>query len=131
MAEPLSAADRSSLSAEQGAINMAVGGLLVFDAGPGVTRASIKARVQERLHLLPRLRQKLAEPARGLANPVWVDDRHFDIDWHVAARGLPAHGEEGALDALVGEEMADVLDRGRPLWRLFVVAGVGGGAQVG
>jgi diacylglycerol O-acyltransferase len=130
VAEPLSAADRSSLSAEQGAINMAVGGLLVFDAGPGVARDSIKARVQERLHLLPRLRQKIAEPARGLTNPVWVDDQRFDLDWHVATRALPGAGDEADLAELVGEEMSDVLDRDRPLWRLFVITGVAGGAYV-
>jgi hypothetical protein len=33
MAEPLSAADRSSLAAEQGPVTMSVGGVLVFDAG--------------------------------------------------------------------------------------------------
>jgi hypothetical protein len=32
MAEPLSAADRSSLAAEQGPVTMGVGGLLVFEA---------------------------------------------------------------------------------------------------
>jgi diacylglycerol O-acyltransferase / wax synthase len=123
VAEPLSAADRSSLAAEQGAINMAVGGLLVFDGG--LTRNVVKARVRERLHLVPRLRQKLADPARGLANPVWVDDTHFDLDWHVAERALPAPGDEGQLAPLVGDEMGDVLDRNRPLWRLFVIAGHG------
>jgi WS/DGAT/MGAT family acyltransferase len=130
VAEPLSAADRSSLSAEQGAINMAVGGVLIFDAGPGLTRDAVRARVQERLHLLPRLRQKLAEPARGLANPVWVDDTRFDLDWHVAARGLPEPADEAALTELVGEEMGDVLDRERPLWRMFVITGMPGSVAV-
>ena len=35
MAEPLSPADRSSLAAEQGPINMAVGGVLILEGGPG------------------------------------------------------------------------------------------------
>ena len=42
MTEELSPADRSSLAAERGAINMAVGGLLVFDAEPSLTRAMVR-----------------------------------------------------------------------------------------
>ena len=83
MTEELSPSDRSSLSAERGPINMAVGGLMVFDPEPALTRAMVAARIQERIHLIPRLRQRLEEPPLGIANPVWTDDTSFDIDWHV------------------------------------------------
>ena len=63
MAEALSPADRSSLAAEQGAVNMSVGGLLVFEAGPGLSYDAVVERVSERLHLLPRYRQRLRSPA--------------------------------------------------------------------
>ena len=59
MAEALSAADRSSLAAEQGPVTMGVGGVLVFEAGPGLEHAPVLERVGRRLHLIPRYRQRL------------------------------------------------------------------------
>jgi hypothetical protein len=74
MAEALSPADRSSLAAEIGSVNMAVGGLLLFDDGPGLRYERVVERVEDRLHLVPRYRQRLHSTAAGFANPVWVDD---------------------------------------------------------
>ena len=60
---------------------MAVGGLLVFDPEPPLTRAMVAARLAERIHLIPRLRQRLEEPPFGLlANPAvgrrpWIRSR--------------------------------------------------------
>jgi WS/DGAT/MGAT family acyltransferase len=124
MAEALSAADRSALAAEQGPVNMAVGGALIFDAGPGVSRDAIAQRIAQRIHLVPRLRQRLTSPALGLANPVWVDDEDFDVDWHVRTAALPGPGDGDALAALVGRDMSRRLDRSRPLWELTVIAGL-------
>jgi diacylglycerol O-acyltransferase len=127
MSEPLSPADRSALAAEQGPVNMAVGGLLVFDPHPSVTREGLLARLSERIHLAPRLRQRLAEPALGLTNPLWVDDRDFDLEWHVRHTVVPAPGGERELGALVGREMSRRLDRSRPLWEMTLIDGLPGG----
>ncbi|MTD46750.1 wax ester/triacylglycerol synthase family O-acyltransferase [Conexibacter sp. W3-3-2] len=126
MADALSPADRSSLAAEQGPINMAVGGVLVFEAGPGIDRASLIARLDERLHLIPRYRQRLASPAPGLTNPVWVDDEHYDTGWHVKQVAL-ATGTTEELGEVVGHEMSRKLDRERPLWEMTLVTGLEGG----
>jgi diacylglycerol O-acyltransferase / wax synthase len=130
MSEPLSAADRASLAAERAAVNMAVGGLLVLDRDERITRETLVQRIGERIHLAPRLRQRLDEPVMGLANPLWVDDRHFDIDWHVRSTSLPAPGSDADLGALVGREMSRRLDRSRPLWELTVIEGLHRGEQV-
>ncbi len=95
MADDLSPADRSSLAAEQGPVNMTVGGAMVFEGGPGLEHDALLARLESRLHLIPRYRQRLAMPAPGgLANPVWVDDEAFDLGWHIhhasTARPAPA-----------------------------------------
>src|SRR5688572_501152 len=97
MAESLSAADRSSLAAEIGTVNMAVGGLLVFEDGAGLEYDAVLARVADRLHLVPRYRQRLHATAAGLANPVWIDDDGFDLAWHVRPAALPAPGDDDAL----------------------------------
>ncbi len=125
----LSPADRSSLAAEIGTVNMAVGGLLVFDDGPGLEHEAVLARVADRLHLVPRYRQRLHSTAAGFANPVWVDDDGFDLAWHVRPATLPAPGDDAALAALVGREMSRRLDRSRPLWELTVIDGLAGGRR--
>jgi diacylglycerol O-acyltransferase len=125
--EELSPADRSSLAAERGAVNMAVGGLLVFERG--LTLAAVRERIAERIHLVPRLRQRLEEPPLGLANPVWVDDTSFDLDWHVRQASLPEPGGEAEVGALVGREFSHRLDRSRPLWECTLIEGLGNGRQ--
>jgi diacylglycerol O-acyltransferase / wax synthase len=127
VAESLSPADRSSLAAEQGPVNMSVAGVLLFDAGPGLRHERILERLESRLHLIPRYRQRLEAPPGGLANPVWVDDRAFDLGWHVRRAALPAPGTLEQLAELVGQEMSRRLDRSRPLWELTVVEGLAHG----
>lgn len=126
MAEPLSPADRSSLAAEIGSVNMAVGGMLLFEDGPGLTREQVAARVEARLHLVPRYRQRLYSTAAGFANPVWVDDDDFDLGWHLRRAVLAAPGNDAQLAELVGYEMSRRLDRSRPLWELTVIEGIHG-----
>src|ERR1700690_4424792 len=104
MREDLSPSDRSSLAAERGPINMAVGGLLVFESEPKLTRAMVAERIAERIHLVPRLRQRLEEPPLGIAKPVWTDDTGFDLDWHVRQASLPEPGGPAELGAFIGRE---------------------------
>jgi diacylglycerol O-acyltransferase / wax synthase len=118
VADALSPADRSSLAAEQGPVNMAVGGVLVFEGGPGLEYEAILERVRGRLHLIPRYRQRLEQPVTGVTNPVWVDDEGFELAWHV--RRTSTHD----LPRFVGHELSRRLDRSRPLWELAVVDGL-------
>jgi WS/DGAT/MGAT family acyltransferase len=129
MAEELSPSDRSALAAERGPINMAVGGLIVFEADPPLTRAMVADKIAERLHLVPRLRQRLEEPPLGLANPVWTDDTGFDLDWHVRQASLPPPGGHAELSAFVGREFSHRLDRSRPLWEATLIEGLEGGRK--
>lgn len=121
MSDPLSAADRSSLQAERGPVNMAVAGALVFEGGTATTEEAIAERLAARLHLVPRYRQRLEEAPFGLAGPAWVDDDHFDVHWHL--RHAKVSGREG-LAAYMAREMSRKLDRSRPLWELHVVEGL-------
>jgi WS/DGAT/MGAT family acyltransferase len=124
MAQDLSPADRSSLAAEQGPVNMAVGGVLVFESEIGHER--LIERIGSRLHLVPRYRQRLQHAASGITNPVWVDDDHFDIRRHVRVTRLSPPGSDEQLAELVGTEMSRKLDRERPLWEVTLVEGLEG-----
>ena len=102
---------------------------MVFAAQPALNRAMVARRIGERVHLIPRLRQRLEEPALGLANPVWTDDTAFDLDWHVRQAGLaPGAGDE-ELGALVGREFSHRLDRRRPLWEATLIGPLADGRQ--
>jgi diacylglycerol O-acyltransferase / wax synthase len=108
---------------------MAAGGLLVFDSEPALTRSMVTERLGRRIHLVPRLRQRLEEPPLGLANPVWVDDHDFDLDWHVRQASLPEPGGEAELGWFVGREFSHRLDRSRPLWEATLIEGLAGGRK--
>jgi WS/DGAT/MGAT family acyltransferase len=119
--EPLSAADRASLASERGPVNMAVAGALVFEAGSGLHYGAVRERLQARLHLIPRYRQKLVDAPLGIAGPEWVDDEDFDLDWHLVHAKLP---DPDGLPDYLGRVMSRKLDRSRPLWELHVVEGL-------
>src|SRR4051794_23287161 len=97
---------------------MAVGGVLVFEGGPGLALDAVIERLESRLHLIPRYRQRLAQPARGITNPVWVDDEDFHAEWHVH------HATATDPARLVGNEMSRKLDRSRPLWEMTIIDGL-------
>ena len=79
--------------------------------------------VESRLDRIPRYRQRLAHtPLEN--HPVWVDDRTFNIRYHVRHTRLPHPGSERQLKRLVGRIFSQRLDREKPLWELWVVEGL-------
>ena len=74
-------------------------------------RRAPRAGVGERLHLVPRYRQKLAFVPLGQGRPVWVDDPYFNLRYHVRHSALPAPGSDEQLKRLAG---AAVRARARP-----------------
>src|ERR1700757_5091554 len=59
--------------------------------------AELTRMLAERLHLLPRYRQKVVFTPLGIAHPTWEDDPEFDLDNHVDERRLPAPGDDRTL----------------------------------
>jgi diacylglycerol O-acyltransferase / wax synthase len=104
-----------------------VEGTALVDAGGRVRLAEVRADLERRLHLAPRLRQVLVRPRRGLGPAEWADDARFDIGAHVRARPVPPPGDEAALLALCAELNQPPLDRSRPLWELWLLPGLAGG----
>lgn len=116
----LSALDTSFLHLETGGAHMHVASILVF-AGVAPTHEEFLAGVEPRLHLVPRYRQRLAHVPLGQGRPVWVDDPHFNIAYHVRHAALPAPGGERELRNLAGRLFAQPLDRTKPLWEMVLV----------
>jgi WS/DGAT/MGAT family acyltransferase len=108
-----------------------VGSLLVLDpstAPGGVWNLEVVSDVLEsRLHLAPLFRQRLAEVPLGLGRPYWVDDPHFDVEFHIRELALPAPGSPEQLGEQVARIHARALDRTRPLWETYVITGLADG----
>jgi diacylglycerol O-acyltransferase / wax synthase len=126
MAKPdrLSGLDASFLSLETGGAHMHVGSVLVLD-GPAPPYDELAAQIERRLHLVPRYRQKLAYPPLAQARPVWVDDPHFNIGYHVRHTALPAPAGDAELQRLAGRLFSQRLDRSKPLWEIWLADRVG------
>ena len=58
--------------------------------------------------------------------PVWVDDPHLNLDYHVRQTALPAPGSEEQLRNLAARIFSQQLDRTKPLWELWLVEGLDG-----
>ncbi|WP_324274188.1 wax ester/triacylglycerol synthase family O-acyltransferase [Blastococcus brunescens] len=123
MVERLTRLDASFLYLEEPGTPMHVGGVLILQRPPGGVEA-LAALVQARLALVPRYRQRVAEVPGHLANPVWVDDPSFDINYHVRRSALPRPGTEVQLLELVSRLTSRALDRRRPLWEAYLVEGL-------
>jgi len=122
----MSMQDASFLHIESDTSPMHVGGVSIFE-GPPPEQARFSDQVTAKLDLVPRYRQVVRIVARGLGSPVWVDDPHFNLGYHVRRTALPAPGSDAQLQALVGRVMSQNLDRDKPLWEMWLVEGLDGG----
>lgn len=131
--ERLSAQDAVFLHIETPTQPQHVGSLGLLDGAPlldddGRFRlADAREAVESRLHLVPRFRKRIMMVPFDQGRPVWVDDEHFDITYHVRLTALPSPGTEEQLRALFARLQSHTLDRARPLWELWFVEGVEGG----
>ena len=127
--ERLSFLDNSFLALESANTHMHVAAISVFDAKPlqrddgGIDIDRVRAFFLSKLKYIPRYRQRLAfVPLER--HPVWVDDAHFDLSYHLRHTSLPRPGSEEQLRMLAGRIISQPLDRNRPLWELWVVEGL-------
>jgi diacylglycerol O-acyltransferase / wax synthase len=121
----LTAVDASFIAQEGPNAHMHVGAVMIFD-GPPPAYEDLADHVRSRLHLVPRFRQKLAFPPVETGRPLWVDDRNFNLEYHVRDTALPAPGSESQLRALAARVHSQALDRSKPLWEMWLVQGLEG-----
>jgi WS/DGAT/MGAT family acyltransferase len=119
----LSPLDASFLHIEDDVNHMHIGSIGIFE-GPPPSYPELTRSIGSRLALVPRYRQKVATVPLSLARPAWIDDPHFNIEYHVRHTALPAPGGEDELRRLVGRLMSLPLDRAKPLWEIWMVEGL-------
>ena len=127
--EPMSRVDTAWLRMERPTNPMMITGVLML-AEP-MQLAQLKKVIQQRFLSYARFRQK---PVDGAAGAQWVEDEHFDLDWHVRLAGLPGRpgraSEKRALERFVSELASSPLDPTKPLWQFHLVERYQGGSAV-
>lgn len=84
----------------------------------------LTSRIDRMTRLVPRFRQRVAEPPWRLGPPRWVIDEDFDLSWHMRRVRLPQHARwADVLEVARVAAMAD-FDRDRPLWEVTELAGL-------
>jgi len=119
----LSGLDAAFLDLESDGAHMHVAAIFVFAGEPPAYEDLVRA-IDDRLHVVPRYRQKLAHVPLGQGRPQWVDDPHFNPRYHVRHSALPAPGGDAELERIAGRLFALPLDRTKPLWEMNLVEGL-------
>src|SRR5215475_10564036 len=107
-----------------------IGGLAICDGTSLLGRDgrvridAVRARLEPRLHLVPRFRQLLYRPRPGLGWPLWVDAPSFDLAAHIRIHPVAAPGGQAQLLAACQDLAARRLDPARPLWELWLLPGL-------
>jgi diacylglycerol O-acyltransferase len=122
----MSPLDASFLAIEDENTPMHIGNVSIFE-GPPPTYGDVVRMVASKLPVVPRYRQKVRMVPLQLGRPVWVDDPHFQILYHIRHTAVPSPGSDEQLRNLAGRVFAQALDRSKPLWEIWIVEGLQGG----
>jgi diacylglycerol O-acyltransferase / wax synthase len=119
----MSATDAGFFFAESENAPLHVGSVAVFD-GPPPSYGDLVRLLLSKLPLVPRYRQRVRTVPMQLARPLWVDDPHFQILYHVRHTALPKPGGGDQLRNLAGRVLGQRLDMAKPLWEVWLVEGL-------
>ena len=126
--QQLTGLDASFLYLETPNAPMHISGLYIYTqetAPEGKVRfKQIIESITSRIQRLPTLSRRLKTVPLGLDHPYWVDDGHFDPEFHIRHVALPAPGDWRQLCILISRLHARPLDRARPLWEIYVIEGL-------
>jgi diacylglycerol O-acyltransferase len=128
MTERLRPRDVALLAAESPSAPRHNATVEIFDVGTsGFDYDQLLELIEDRISFAPRYRQRVKAVPGHLANPVWVDDEDFDLEYHVRRSALPRPGSLDQLRELVARIISRPLDRHRPLWEMYLVEGLAEG----
>jgi diacylglycerol O-acyltransferase / wax synthase len=115
--------DAAILNVEDPTAPDTMGLLLLFDGK--LDEQALLAQIERRWLEYPRYRQRIRK--RPLGRMQWVADPTFDLRSHVRRVAVPAPHDTDALRRTVGDLMAMLMDRSRPLWSMHIIEGGPGG----
>src|SRR5258708_13225706 len=118
----MSPLDASFIAIEDDNNPMHIGNVATFE-GPPPKYGDVVRMVAGKLNQVPRYRQKVKLVPLQLGRPIWVDDPHFQILYHIRHTAVPAPGSDEQLRNLAGRGFAP---NPRPRQPLREDAGPGG-----
>jgi WS/DGAT/MGAT family acyltransferase len=119
----MSATDAGFYFAESENTPMHVGSVAVFE-GPPPSYGDIVRLLLGKLPQVPRYRQRVRPVPLHIGRPLWVDDEHFQILYHVRHTAVPRPGSAEQLRNLAGRVLGHRLDMAKPLWEVWLVEGL-------
>ena len=121
--------DASFLYVETARMPMHIGTVQMLDV-PSARREhffhELKELVRSRSHLLPYLTHRVKDAPLQIDHPSWIAC-DVDYDIHVERVLLPPPGDMRTLEQTVAELHARLLDRSRPLWKMYYIEGLADG----
>lgn len=104
-----------------------MGMAFIFDpstADEPVTFEKLVDLYRRRLHVARSFREKLVRVPLDLDYPYWINDKNFELEFHVRHSGLPRPGTRKQFFAVVNRLMSLPLDMSRPLWETYLIEGL-------
>ena len=105
-----------------------IGALAVYDVStaPGqvVRFKEVIANFDRRLKTMPQFRTRLKQVPGGLGRPYWVEDKDFDLEFHLRHIALPQPGDWRQLWIQAARLHARPLDMSHPLWEVYIIEGL-------
>ena len=130
--DALTPLESAFLHLESGRSPIHIGTVGVFEGAPlrdadgSLALDRIRAHIEGRLHLAPKLRRRVQRAVLPGAPPVWIDDPGFDIANHVAGARLDPPGTMDQLLDLAAGLLGTPLDPDLPLWHFLFIDGLEG-----
>jgi len=120
--------DASFVALETRNSPMHIGSLLIYNpaTAPGgfVRYKDILRFFESRMQLSKTMRQRLVRVPFDLDYPYWVEDKDFDLEYHVRHVALPKPGDWRQLCIQAARIFARPLDLTRPPWEFTIVEGI-------
>ncbi len=120
----LSAQDASFLYPERRETPLHIGSIAIFEGEVPYER--LFANIQAKLHLIPRYQQRVVPVPFNIGHPTWEWDPDFDLSRHLMRVTIDSPGTDAQLAALASKLFEGMLDRGKPLWEMYLVEGLEG-----
>jgi diacylglycerol O-acyltransferase len=126
--------DAAFLYVETPSVHMHTLKVVILDLPADIPYADVfdlvRAGMESKLHLVPRLRQRPVEVPGGLHHPLWLNDPNFDIGRHLYRKKIAEPGGHREMDQAIAEVASIQLPRDRPLWETWLLEGLADGGVV-
>ncbi len=128
MLQQLSPLDASFVYMESPSTPMHIGSLATYDTTDSsltpLNEKKILAFFGDRLSQWPNTRQRLVKVPMDADYPYWIEDRDFDLSYHIRRIGLPSPASIEELQRLASRIFSRPMDMTRPLWEIYVIDGL-------